>query len=413
MLKLYLTPAARRWQSLAHCSAYTSFTIVNLTTCPLSSITRQPSLSISYFVGRFYSSRSRAPVPEDSKMATMDDLFRNSIQQAKLLKKPSSLIPWKADEPWPQPYYQWDIDSEVWQPIKQLASPVKDQAPSISTISLYSWNIDFMLPAAEARMNAALAHLEEATSQLPSTTAAVINLQECSPSDLITVSQKHWIRERFYITDLDSSAWGSDLYGTTMLVDRRLQISSCFRVHFSATQMERDALFVDVTMPVTSRKLRLADTHLESLALDPPLRPSQMRLAAKYLQDGEGLAGAIIAGDFNAIQPFDASLHSDNNLHDAYLDLGGREDCEDGFTWGQQALPALRERFGCSRMDKAFFCGTGIRLQAFERFGIDVEIDESKKKQRDRLLALGFGKAWVTDHLGIKATFAVVNDTRL
>ncbi|OAQ59148.2 endonuclease/exonuclease/phosphatase family protein [Pochonia chlamydosporia 170] len=314
-------------------------------------------------------------------MATMDELFRNSIQQAGLLKKPSSLIPWKADEPWPQPYYQWDIDSEVWQPIKQLASPVKDQAPSISTISLYSWNIDFMLPAAEARMNAALAHLEEATSQLPSTTAAVINLQ--------------------------MQSFGPHYF------DRRLQISSCFRVHFSATQMERDALFVDVTMPVTSRKLRLADTHLESLALDPPLRPSQMRLAAKYLQDGEGLAGAIIAGDFNAIQPFDASLHSDNNLHDAYLDLGGREDSEDGFTWGQQALPALRERFGCSRMDKAFFCGTGIRLQAFERFGIDVEIDESKKKQRDRLLALGFGKAWVTDHLGIKATFAVVNDTRL
>lgn len=346
----------------------------------------------------------------------MDELVQKAIQQSVAQKKPSELIPWKADEPWPQPYYSWDLESEVWQPIKPTrgTSPTKDEAESsdITTIALYSWNIDFMLPFAEARMNAALAHLEKLTESSGSTTAVAINLQECNPSDLITISQKQWVRDRFYITDLDSSAWASGLYGTTMLVDRRLEVGSCFRVHYSATQMERDALFVDVTVPATSKTVRLGNSHLESLALDPPMRPAQVATAAPHLH-ADGLAGAVIAGDFNAVQPFDAALHSDNGLKDAYLELGGQEGGEDGFTWGQQALPALRERFGYSRMDKVYFCGAGIKLQNFERFGADVEVEEEKKRQKDRLLALGFEKAWITDHLGIKATFSLNSDTHL
>lgn len=308
----------------------------------------------------------------------------------------------------------------VWQPIKpsSAAFPTKDKVPSsnINAVALYSWNIDCMLPFAEARMNAALVHLEELTAGLPSTPAVAINLQECTPSDLITISQKYWVRDRFPITDLDSSAWASGLYGTSMLLDRRLKMASCFRVHYSATQMERDALFADVTVPAsgaaTPRTVRLGNSHLESLALDPPLRPAQVRTAAPHLHAGH-LAGAVIAGDFNAIQPFDATLHSDNGLRDAYLELGGKEGGEDGFTWGQQALPVLRQQFGCSRMDKAYFCGSGIKLQDFERFGADVEVGEDNKKQRDGLLALGFEKAWVADHLGIKTTFSLMNDTCL
>lgn len=277
-----------------------------------------------------------------------------------------------------------------------------------------------MLPCAEARMSAALAHLEELTGQPPQTTATIISLQEVTPSDLINISQQPWIRKRFFVTDMDSAAWESRMYGTTMLVDRRLQVASCFRVHYAATQMERDALFVDiVTTPTISKSkvLRFGNSHLESLPLDPPLRPTQVRTATKYLHE-DGLAGAVLAGDFNAIQPSDLSLHSDNNLKDAYLELrGGREDeggGAEGATWGQQAHPMPRERFGLSRMDKAYFCGSGIKLQGFERIGADVVVDsEDKKEQREKLLALGFEKAWVTDHLGIKATFSLVQDARL
>lgn len=117
-------------------------------------------------------------------------------------------------------------------------------------------------------MSAALTHLEELTAGLPSTTAVAINLQECTASDLITISQKQWVRDRFHITDLDSSAWASGLYGTTMLLDRRLGVASCFRVHYSATQMERDVLFADVTVPASGAGVpRMVRSHLGSRRL--------------------------------------------------------------------------------------------------------------------------------------------------
>ncbi|KAK7910832.1 hypothetical protein PG985_013313, partial [Apiospora marii] len=329
----------------------------------------------------------------------MDELVQKAIQQSIVLKKLIELTPWKVDEPWPQAWYSWDSFAEIWQPIHELPA----------------WNIDFMLPCAEARMSAALAHLEELIGQLPQTTAVIMNLQEVTPSDLITISQEPWIRERFFLTDLDSSAWGPRMYGTTMLVDRRLSVKSCFRAHYAATQMERDALFVDITASTSKGKIRIGNSHLESLPLDPSLRPTQVRTAAKYLHE-DGLAGAVLAGDFNAIQPFDSSLNSDNNLKDAYLELGGQgfeSDSEEGATWGRQAHPVPRERFGLSRMDKAYFCGNGIKLRGFERIGADVVVDgEGKNEQKERLLALGFEKAWVTDHLGIKVTFGIVQDAR-
>lgn len=354
----------------------------------------------------------------------MEELTQKAIQQSVALKKPPELTPWKADAPWPQAWYLWDSDVEIWQPIREprASDSAVTGAPGPSTgiitaISLYSWNIDFMLPCAEARMSAALAHLEGLTGQLPQTTAAIIHLQEVTPSDLITISQQPWIREKFYLTDLDSSAWGSRMYGTTTLVDRRLRVASCFRVHYAASRMERDALFVDITTTPTSKSkvFRFGNSHLESLPLDPPLRPAQARTAAKYLR-GDGLAGAVLAGDFNAIQPFDSSLHSDNDLKDAYLELGGGRGHggDEGATWGQQAHPVPRERFGLSRMDKAYFCGSGIRLEGFERIGAGVVVDGADKKgQKERLLALGFEKAWATDHLGIKVTFGLVQDARL
>ncbi|KAF5864509.1 hypothetical protein ETB97_007340 [Aspergillus alliaceus] len=347
----------------------------------------------------------------------MDELVRMTIQQAEALKKLPDATPWKDDEPWAQPYYSWVEEKKEWQPAAARGGS-QAHSTSISNVVLYSWNIDFMLPFPETRMDAALAHLQKLMSQLPSAqnAAVMINLQECIPSDLVTISQKQWVRDNFYMTDIDTSSWASGSYGTTTLIDRQLDISSCFRVHYSKTRMERDALFVDVVVPAVStsqaKKLRLCNTHLESLALDPPLRPAQMQTIASHMY-AEGSLGAILTGDFNAIQPSDTSLHSDNGLKDAYLELGGVENSDEGYTWGQQALPALRERFGCSRMDKVYYRGGGLKLLSFERFGADVEVPEEEKDQREQLLSLGFEKAWITDHLGVKAVFQLANDPHL
>ncbi|RGP78405.1 endonuclease exonuclease phosphatase family [Fusarium longipes] len=343
----------------------------------------------------------------------MDKIVQKAIQYTIEMRKPATSLPWKADQIWPQAFYRWSTKANEWQPLH--STKTSSPKPKLKKIAVYSWNIDFMLPHGEARMNAALQHLEELTRQHRSEedTAIIANLQECVPNDLEVIGKKEWIREGFYQTDIDTSAWASGAYGTTTLIDRRFDVSSCFRVHYSATQMERDALFVDVSLPSDGRKIRFCNTHLESLALEPPMRPAQMRIIASHMESSD-IAGAIITGDFNAIQPFDRTLHTDNNLKDAYLELGGEEgdgrgDDTGGYTWGQQALPELRQLYGCSRMDKVFFRGDGLKLVQFERFGNDVETLEEDEDARKEILAMGFEKAWITDHLGVKASFEVIS----
>jgi tyrosyl-DNA phosphodiesterase 2 len=344
----------------------------------------------------------------------MDEIIREAMGQAQAQSKPLSSVPWKQDEPWAQPWHVWAPDKDCWKPANDTESLAAEYtSPSgIGCLAIFSWNIDFMLPFPKARMDAALAHLEKLTKEVPTTTAIVILLQECLPSDLATLGEKQWIRDGFYLTDVDSTSWASGAYGTTMLVDRRLTVSSCFRVHHSATQMERDGLFVDVANPTTesAETIRLCNTHLESLAIMPPRRPAQMRLIASHLR-ADAVSGALVAGDFNAIQPFDQSLHTDNSLKDAYLELGGQQDASQGHTWGQQALPRLRDQFGCSRMDKIFFCGQALKLLSFDRFGAGVVVDDTNLE--DHLLTLGFERPWVTDHLGVKAVFGLQSGHKL
>lgn len=95
---------------------------------------------------------------------------------------------------------------------------------------------------------------------------------------------------------------------------------------------------------------RLCNTHLESLSANPSVRPRQMESVAKYLHNSS-LNGSLLAGDLNAIEPFDATFPSTYNLSDAYLALGGKEGVDKGFTWGYQSLARLRKKYGCNRME--------------------------------------------------------------
>lgn len=326
----------------------------------------------------------------------MEALIDQAIQDSQRLRKTS--VPWNDDEPVPQPYHTFDSATSSWVPKTPSDDPAKTaDSGGIERIALYTWNIDFMLPFAEARMKPALAHLGTLLDSAPANAAPVIFLQECMPSDLNTIAATPWVRERFHLTDLDTTNWATTYYGTVTLIDSRLPITSAFRVHYSKTRMERDALFVDLALH--DKTVRLCNTHLESMAFDPPFRPPQMEIVAQYLR-AEKVHAGLAAGDFNAIQPFDRTLHADNGLKDAFLELGGKEDTEEGYTWGQQAATKLREKFGFSRMDKVYFCG-GAEVVKLERFGADV-LTEGETESGE-IAALGFEKAWVTDHLGIKA----------
>ncbi|CAK4032062.1 endonuclease exonuclease phosphatase family [Lecanosticta acicola] len=324
----------------------------------------------------------------------MEELVQESLKQVQ--EKARGTVPWKPDEVWSQDCNIWK--GNEWTSVKSTTGGGKP----LSVLALYSWNIDFMLPYADSRMNKALDHLRGLISQEHEATAKVVFLQECVFSDIKLLTSHSWIRETFVLSDVDVLNWQSGHYGTVTLIDRRLPISSVFRVHYAATRMERDGLFVDVKL--NDKTVRLCNTHLESLALEPPYRIPQMKLCAEYMRASH-IHGAIAAGDFNAIQGFDKALHSDNGLKDAYLERGGKEDDLEGHTWGQQAATKLREQFGTTRMDKVFFCG-GLDVASYDKFGADVCVDEAP--EQELIVKLGFDKPWITDHLGVKAVFRVL-----
>lgn len=334
----------------------------------------------------------------------MNDIFQKAVAHNEASRKPST--PWEADKPHHQPFFLFNKTKQTWEAQQAGGDGGNNGSQPLSRLAVYAWNIDFMLPYAQSRMEAGLATLHELTALQPPSTAVVIFLQECLEPDLATIAGTPWVRDRFALTDLGNGNWASSHYGTTTLVDRRLMpAAALFRVHYEKTRMERDALFVDVLLGgrdgANKKKVRLCNSHLESLDRMPPYRPPQVELIARFLKE-DGLHAGIAGGDFNAIQDFDRSLHSDNGLKDAYLELGGKEDSEEGYTWGQQAATFLREKFGCSRMDKIFFRG-GLQLKGFERFGADVQLDNPR--ERDNIVELGFDKPWITDHYGIKVEF--------
>jgi len=254
-----------------------------------------------------------------------------------------------------------------------------------------------LIPWAEPRMAAALQHLSTLVSSAPPNQAIVIFLQEMGPSDLAQIQAATWVRQRFHITDTSGAHWGNAQYGTTTLVDRRLRIAAVFRVPFES-MFQRDGFFVDVRVVGEPRVLRLANVHLESLVADPPLRPAQMETTARYLHD-EMVYAALLAGDCNSIQPFDRTIHSDNGLEDAYLVLGGKEDSDEGYTWGPQVPEAMFKKFGPSRMDRVMFCGK-VKAKSLQRIGVGVKVDDDQL--RKEMIAAG-QVDFVTDHYGVMA----------
>ncbi|KAK3321442.1 Endonuclease/exonuclease/phosphatase [Cercophora scortea] len=305
---------------------------------------------------------------------------------------------WTHGVPAPQPAFECAPQGE-W---KKAAFPIPHDESSSAPVSfsILSWNIDFMRPLADERMKVALSHLRSLVDQSV-THPSIIMLNEMVDSDLDLIQSEDWIRRDYRITDNSTQHWESD-YGTLILIPKSIPIKTVFRVHYSQTGMGRDALFVDISLP-QDKTLRICSTHLESLVANPPVRPAQLAEAAKFMHEADA---GILGGDLNAIQPFDKTLHLENDLRDAYLETGGQEDAEAGMTWGQMAGTWQRDKFGLTRMDKLLFCG-GMEVESFETFGMDLEVEDEVGREQLKAL-VGMEKGWITDHLGVKADFRLV-----
>lgn len=282
-----------------------------------------------------------------------------------------------------------------WKPFTEQLS-----SPPISTIRLITWNIDAHAQCGPLRMAGALRYLEGLINTYPRELPLIIFFQEMVPKDLILLQAAPWVRARFALTDIDTIHWKAPYYGTTTLVDRRLPLARVFRAVYKDTQMDRDGLYVDIATKPSSpnqRVLRFCNTHLESLDANPPIRPAQFAEASQHLHS-PSIHGGILAGDLNAIEPFDRTLHLTHHFTDAYLDAGGKEDSHDGYTWGYQSFAELQEKFGCSRLDKVLCCGR-VKVKGLQRIGIGVKVEEAKRAKMRSFGALEF----VTDHYGLMA----------
>ena len=185
------------------------------------------------------------------------------------------------------------MDGEWW----AITTSVKQQNISFETITsdrLITCNIDFMAPFAEAGVASALNYLESVISSIPKSQAAVISLQEMVGSDLKQIGNTPWVRGPFSLTDCTSLNWGSSSYGAVTLLYRCLSVKQVSRLRYVSEYL-RNGLLVDLAIhkrfgeaaepTLQKRILRLCNTHLDSMASNPPLRPLRIKGVEKYFHD--------------------------------------------------------------------------------------------------------------------------------
>ena len=313
-----------------------------------------------------------------------------------------------------QHLYTFDNSTHTWNVLTDGTDP-DISTSDLSSLVVLSWNIDFMAPEPRARMASALNHLEHLISEIPSSSAVVILLQEMmedarqhsldSATDLSQIAQAPWVQSSFNVTDLDGSRWNAR-YGQVTLIDRRLKIKEVSRLPF-VSEFQRDALLVDIHLkPLLhdgdeiDRVMRICNVHLDSMA--GSMRPIQWKGIAQHLQDpSANLVASILAGDCNSNRPRDWTEPQNNGFKDSYLELGGTEDDETGSTWGFQSRGW--ERWGRKRMDKQVYWGE-TRVRTLQRIGVGVEVED--------IVARGALESqeeltYVTDHYGLMGVYDV------
>lgn len=159
---------------------------------------------------------------------------------------------------------------------------------------------------------------------------------------LVHLLEDVWIQQNWYTSDASSTSFGTQKFAAITLVSKRwitthdVSLAGLWRVQLPS-RFGRDALCCDMLVNNASSKrvpdkhalrIRLINVHLDSLPINPSLRPRQLSLAAEYLTAaGRGL----VAGDFNTVLPEDEDLISKNKLTDGWAHLYPEDS---GFTWG-------------------------------------------------------------------------------
>lgn len=318
-----------------------------------------------------------------------------------------------------QSWHRFDSFSNRWVPFhwpheitQEEHSASADVGPAQgSRLVLVTWNVDATASGSEARISAIISHLQNSVPLVD-----VIFLQEVSRPALTTLLAIPWLRDHWYSSETDTINWGTQSFASMTLVSRlrlgdigraadKVALGPIWRVKYPS-RFERDALCCDVLLTSSGSlsRVRLINVHLDSLPIQPSLRPLQLSVVASYLRAaGRGL----VAGDFNSVLPEDDTLISTNCLIDIWAELHPNEA---GFTWGFDG----KQPFPLNRLDKVAIVG----LKAYDiqviQPGMCVSTSSQEREQQALLLKQEQEKRddhssmlWWSDHSGLLCSFGL------
>ena len=141
-----------------------------------------------------------------------------------------------------------------------------------------------------------------------------------------------------------------------------------------------------------SERVRLVNVHLDSLPIQPSLRPRQLAIVANMLHAaGRG----VVAGDFNPVLPGDDGLVQANRLVDVWTELQGTE----GFTWGIDG----KQPFPPGRLDKVAVVGLEAKTIDVIHPGVLSDLDKVDGGQDGESTV-----PW-SDHSGLRCSLGLVD----
>lgn len=266
-----------------------------------------------------------------------------------------------------QHWHAFNKTTSNWEVVQPDLSQTSTPTPQESKLRLLTWNIDAFGEKPEPRTEAILSKIRQMLTD--GNGPAIIFLQEVSKKALSHLLQDDWIRETWISSEADETNWAGVQFATMTLLSRSrfspvasqpspgttpssawgFSLGPVWRVRYPS-RFQRDALCCDILWDRTTR-IRLVNVHLDSLPIQPNLRPQQVSIAADLLRAAGGGGRGLIAGDWNPVTEGDASLVRENGLVDAWEHL---RPGEDGFTWG---LDGKGEPFPPGRLDKVAVLG--------------------------------------------------------
>ena len=263
----------------------------------------------------------------------------------------------------------------------------------VPSIRIVSWNVDFMAVGAADRVACVLDHLKNVIIA-GHAQHTVILLQELKAVSFNTVLESAWVREHFAIAPPNPGYWPGG-YGLATLVSRDIPIEKAQILQFDQTTMGRAAIFIDVPLQTgtdantndginsaKSASIRIANTHLESLADGERARGVQLNGIAAMLRQ-PGVHAGLVGGDMNMILPADQRIHKAAGLQDAGADE------PEANTWGYQP----KRRYPAKRMDRVFYTpDQGLVVGPVEVVGKGFKTEKGQ---------------WASDHYAIQTTVAL------